>query len=84
MVFTDIIDTTMNVCRSFLDVLHILSYLLLVVIATLFAFYKFDDKAYQRYVSTPIFTLILKKNPKLVDVFILHYINFINRHQSGH
>lgn len=78
------IDYTLNVCRDVSDILHIMSYLLLVIIATLYAFYKFDDKAYQKHINTPILKLILKKNPKLVDTYIIHYINFSNRCKSGH
>lgn len=84
MVFSNFIDATLNVCRSASDILHILCYLLLVVVASLFAFYKFDNRAYQRHITKPIFKMIFKNHPKFGNVVTLHYVNFRNRHTSGH
>lgn len=54
-------DFIFNVCRSFSDVLHICSYLLLVIVAIIVAIYKFDVKMYNRYVYIPLLRLLVRK-----------------------
>lgn len=55
------LDHLFNVCRTLWDVLHILAYLFLVLIAIIVAIYKYDRRMYDRYVYFPIFKLFYKK-----------------------
>lgn len=65
-------DHLFNVCRSFSDVMHICAYLLLVIIATLVAFYKFDAKLYNKHVYFPLIKFLVKKQ-------YLEIVSFSNR-----
>lgn len=54
-------DYLFNICRSVSDVMHICVYLLLVFIAILVAFYKFDAKLYNKHVYLPLIKYLVKK-----------------------
>ena len=47
------IDAILNVCRSPLDIVHIMIYLSVAMVAALIAFYKFDKDLYNFHVYEP-------------------------------
>lgn len=62
MGFVDMILYVLNICRSVSDVLHILLYVSLAVIAALYALYRTDKELYLNYIYYPM----LNKFPSLV------------------
>lgn len=57
-----LVDYVLNVCRSVSDVLHIMVYLFVVIIAIIIAIYKYDKDTYTEYVVSPIIKFLLKVN----------------------
>lgn len=55
MVFVSYYDYMCNVCRSWTDVLHIMTYLLVVICALIVALYRFDKDLYVQYIYFPLF-----------------------------
>jgi hypothetical protein len=53
-------DYILNVCRTITDVLHIGTYLLLVVLAILFAAHRCGSKTYSKHVYKPLITFLVK------------------------
>lgn len=53
------IDSTLNVCRSFFDVLHICFYLAIAVIASLIAYYKYDNISFDEKIYKPYSKILL-------------------------
>lgn len=54
-------DYIANVCRTVSDVLHICSYLLLVVVAILVAAHRYKSETYEKYVYQPLIRYLVKK-----------------------
>ena len=54
-----LLDTILNVCRTPYDVLHIFLYLILLFIAFLVAFYKFDKDLFSKHVYIPYLNFFL-------------------------
>ena len=66
-----LVDYVLNVCRSVSDVLHIMVYLFVVIIAIIIAIYKYDKDTYTEYVVSPIIKFLLKVNLlKIIKTFI--------------
>lgn len=57
-----LLDHIFNVCRTVSDVLHILSYLLLVTVAIIFAIYRTDRGVYDRHIYLPTLQFLAKFN----------------------
>lgn len=64
-----------NICRTYTDLLHIFSYLLLIIGATILAYYKFDKNSFMSYYYKFIKILIVKKS---IDVKTISLFNIIN------
>ena len=54
-----LLDTILNVCRTPYDVLHIFFYFVLMFIAFLVAFYKFDKYLFSKHVYIPYMNFFL-------------------------
>lgn len=54
------LDSLLNVCRSISDVLHILVYLSIVIIAIIIALYRYDVALYTKYVYSPVFWFLIR------------------------
>lgn len=60
-----IIDSIIIVCRSIFDVLHFVIYSVLIVIAIIFAIYKYDKKTFNDRIYLPYIKRVVDKNFKL-------------------
>lgn len=60
-----IIDSIIIVCRSIFDVLHLIIYSMLIVIAIILAIYKYDKKTFNDRIYLPYTKLVVDKNFKL-------------------